>query len=269
MKKLLAMLLSAAMAFGAVTAFAELPRTEKTDRFTVTEADTKGAVFTMISADGELVIHINGDVPVIFEDGTGARARLEAGQTLPELLDGRLLTVTYSITTMSIPPQTTPEKIVVMYEIAVPLPIDIEPPVGIVNPIYEFTAEEKETLFPLNGEVVVDGSVIDAPAAYYRDGFVMVPLRAAAEALGYDVNWDEETASVRLGVAINFFIGKDYYTIGRMAPIELGAAPELTDGRTFVPLCFFTEVLKGDAYVFEGQVVITKETQRSIVEFVD
>jgi hypothetical protein len=71
------------------------------------------------------------------------------------------------------------------------------------------------------------------------------------------VNWDNKVKGVRLGVAINLWIGKDEYTVGRMAPITLGTAPELTDGHTYVPMSFFSSVVTGyTAYSFEGQVVI-------------
>ena len=217
------------------------PAIEKLDRFDIMET---GSSLSLISRDGELMIHVSDNTEIIFEDGIDARERLEEGQTLADLLGGRNLIVTYSITTRSLPPQTTPEKIVILYEIAVP-------------PVYEFSPEEIETLFPLNGEIAVHGEIIEAPAPYYSGRVVMVPLREIAEALGFDVEWVEELQCIRLGVAINLWIGKDYYVVGRMAPIELGAAPELTDGDPFVPLSFFREVIKGyDAYSFEGQVVI-------------
>jgi hypothetical protein len=52
---------------------------------------------------------------------------LVEGQTLAELLDGRKLIVYYSVTTRSIPPQTTPEKIVILYEIAVHPILELQP----------------------------------------------------------------------------------------------------------------------------------------------
>jgi len=245
--RILVFLLITVLAFGAFGAFASEDgpaSSERIDRFTLMEDQTDGDVFSMISGDGDLVIHINDDTPIIFESDTDARERLEEGQTLAELLEGRLLTVTYSITAQSLPPQTSPEKIVIMYETAVHLPGTIEG--GDLDPLI------------LIGEVVVNGEMVEAPAPYLNDaGVVMVPLRAIAEGLDFDVNWDAEVRGVRLGVAINLFIGRDEYHVGRMAPITLGTAPELTGGHTFVPMSFFGSVVAGvDAYVFEGQVVI-------------
>ena len=85
----------------------------------------------------------------------------------------------------------------------------------------------------------------------------MVPLRAVAEALGYEVIWEGATQSVYLNNVISLTIGKDYYTRGRMAPIELGTAPELTDSRTYVPLSFFKQVIgMNNATYFEGVIEI-------------
>ena len=277
MKKILgltiAMILIISMT--ALGSAAKVPAIVKTDRFDVLE--TEGGL-SMISRDGDLVILVNDSTEIIFEDGRDARESLKEidGLTLSELLNGRNLIVSYTTATKSIPQKTTPVKIVILYEIAVPLPANvdengfmgIEPPIykfdsvenfpiGIEPPIYIFTPEEIEELFPLNGEIVINGEIIEAPAPYYNNGVVMVPLRAIAEALGFDVNWDEEVQGVRLGVAINLWIGKDYYTVGRMAPIELGAAPELNDVYTYVPYTFFRDVVSGyNIYTFNGQVII-------------
>jgi hypothetical protein len=243
-RKLLALAIAVIMAFGMVSIVAaDEPAAgdQKEDRFVVLEYSPEGALFSMISADGELVIHVFEDTPIYFEDETDARERLEEGQTLQELMDGRMLVVTYSILALSYPPQTSPTMIVIMYEEAVPLPEDIVP-----------------VDLPLNGEVVVMGEIIEAPAPYVNaDGVVMVPIRAIAEALGYEVTWNHDERGVRLSVAINLWINRDEYHVGRMAPIELGTAPELTNGHTYVPMTFFRYVVSNvDIYVFEGQVVV-------------
>ncbi|MCL2497504.1 MAG: copper amine oxidase N-terminal domain-containing protein [Symbiobacteriaceae bacterium] len=274
MSKFLGLVMVLLMVFGTVTSAAELPVTEKTDRFDVIETDSG---LSLISQDGELVIHISDKTAIHFEDGLAAAELMVEGQTLAELLNGRKLTVRYTITTRSLPPQTTPSEVIIHYETPVapiyqftPGELDallastsseekIDAPVAIAPPIYTFSPEEIVALFPLNGEIVVGDTIITAPLPYYNNGVVMVPLRAVAEALGFTVAWEHETQSLRLGVAINLRIGADYYTVGRMAPIELGTTPELCeDGNTFVPLSFFQKVISGyQTYVFEGQVVIT------------
>ena len=253
-KTILTLVVVLAMAFGTLTAFASegnMTLSEKTDRFSLMENGQEGDSFSMISHDGELVINIHEDTPVIFEDDTDARERLVEGQTLAELLNDRMLVITYGITTRSLPPQTSPVNVVIMYEQAVALPIDVETPEQVIT----LPIEIEDVV--LNGEIVVHGTIIEAAAPYISNGVVMVPLRAIAESLGYDVNWDNVTRSVRLGVATHLWIGRDEYHVGRMAPISLGTAPELTNNLTFVPLNFFRDVVTGQVvYVFEGQVVI-------------
>ena len=71
----------------------------------------------------------------------------------------------------------------------------------------------------------------------------MVPVRAIAENLGFDVSWEGKTKTVMLGKGISLTIGKDNYIYMKTAPIQLGTAPEIVDGKTFVPLSFFKDVL--------------------------
>jgi len=89
----------------------------------------------MLSEDGELVIHIAEDTLVYFESAVPASEDdsetkmtqmvrdVLFGRTLAQVLDGRNLTVTYAVTTRSLPPQTTPISVRVLFEEAVPLPI--------------------------------------------------------------------------------------------------------------------------------------------------
>ena len=255
-KKILALALAAVLMFGGISVFASEPDTlagtQLTDRFEVME-NGNGDVFSMISSDGGLVIHIHEDTPVYFEDETDARERLEEGQTLAELMNNRMLVVTYAITTLSIPPQTSPSNVVIMFEQIQPFENGEQ-----ISGEIEIDVAAMIEANPLNGEVVVNGEIIQAPAPFWSEaGVVMVPLRAIAEALGYDVNWDANVRGIRIGVAINLWIGRDEYHVGRMAPIELGTAPEIRDDLTFVPMNFFGRVLAGyTAFAFEGQVVV-------------
>jgi len=180
------------------------------------------------------------------------------------LLNGRQLVVTYSIATRSLPPQTTPEMVVVMYEQIMPLSEGVD--MGIMPLPLPIEAGNGAAALPagtgqdepgLTGFISIHGEVIEAPMAYMSNGVVMVPVRAIAEHLGFDVHWDGDTRQVRLGVAINLQIGQDSYTIGRAMPVSLGAAPELTGSRTFVPLNFFADFVGGyEAFVASGTVVI-------------
>ena len=261
--KALAVATAIAVVMGMGTVYAaEAPVFEKTDRFYIME-DNEGDA--LLSSDGELVILIADDTPIIFEDDIDVRERLIEGETIIEFLNGRNLIVSYSITAHSIPPQTTPEKIVVLYEEIMPLlpgadiETDVESDIETDNLIDDLDQQEiEQTLIILNGEVVVNGEIIEAPVPYIKDtNVVMVPLRAIAEKLGFYVSWDAETFGIGIGEAISLQIGVDEYVINNMPPISLGTAPELTDSITFVPMEFFRNILPmGSVYAFEGQIVV-------------
>jgi len=143
-KMAIAMALVAVLGFSTAAVLAidyEVPEgaSTKTARFNVMEdMPASGDVeFSMISEDGELVIHISPDTPVYFDDyvpmGDEADAGMTRdarevlfGRTLAEVLDNRNLVVTYAITTRSIPPQTSPISVRILFETAVHLPIDVD-----------------------------------------------------------------------------------------------------------------------------------------------
>lgn len=78
------------------------------------------------------------------------------------------------------------------------------------------------------------------------DGKVMVPLRAIAEGLGYEVAWKRETQSVDLMKGPQFtsvYIANNAYFKNKMAARPLSAPPVIVDGRTLVPVEFVTEIL--------------------------
>ncbi|NLT57876.1 MAG: copper amine oxidase N-terminal domain-containing protein [Clostridiales bacterium] len=159
-------------------------------------------------------------------------------------LGGCALLVEFGAATRSLPPQTNPDRIVVLLE--------AEPETGSELP-------DGQMFDVAQCDLVVNDKRIEAPpAAYFNEqGVVMVPLRVIAEALALEVHWEETTSSVRLGEQVSLQIGKDHYVGEGADPIELGAAPELHNERTYVPLSFFKKVLgMNNAYVFEGQIVI-------------
>ncbi|KNF09711.1 copper amine oxidase domain-containing protein [Gottschalkia purinilytica] len=191
----------------------------------------------LISSDNSLKLNISDDTDIISQD----EKRFDGE------LANRKLVVIYDKTTRSIPAQTTPDKIVVLFEKA-------------VSPIHNLTKEEMEKLNinVLNVDIIVNDKKIEAPAAYKnKDGNVMVPLRAIAEALNVDVSWNNELHSVMLGKGISLKIGEDNYTYMKTAPIQLGIAPELVMRTTFVPLNFFEKVMRmNNVQVLESQIII-------------
>ncbi|HWP80820.1 MAG TPA: copper amine oxidase N-terminal domain-containing protein [Candidatus Acidoferrum sp.] len=181
----------------------------------------------LLSRDKGMVLRVGDKTELRSPDGTpyeGSPA-------------GNRLLVFYTVAAESWPVQVTPEKVIVLGK----------PEASFTPPVHISAAE-----------LVVGGKTVEAPPAFVSDdGAVMVPLRAIAEALGYEVTWEGATGTVYLNTAISLQIGQDNYVYMRMAPITLGAAPVLRDSRTFVPLNYFREVLGlNNAYFAEGQIVI-------------
>jgi hypothetical protein len=179
----------------------------------------------LVSSDEQLQLNISDDTEVVLQNGAAFDGELA----------GRRLAVLYDVETKSIPAQTTPLKVVVMFEKIVPLPAEA---VGL--------------------SLTVNGEAVDSPEPYVgEDGTVMVPIRAVAERLGFTVGWEDATQSVMLNQSVSLTIGEDNYAYMRTAPVQLGVAPELINDRTFVPLRFFGDVLPvGGAYVLDGVVAV-------------
>lgn len=78
------------------------------------------------------------------------------------------------------------------------------------------------------------------------DGITYLPLKRTAEAMGFEVTWHAEDQSVELLNGARWTqvtIGNNAYFKNRMAPTPLSAAPIIIEGRTLVPIEFFTEML--------------------------
>jgi len=159
------------------------------------------------------------------------------GLSYSGILSGRDLVVVYSASTRSIPPQTTPSHIFVL-----PGVLEKEP---------------RSDLPTASAPYFVNDKVIDAaPAFIIDDTFVMVPLRAIAEAAGLEVLWDADTAGVTVGGTINLWVGNPVCMVNGSS-VELTKTPVLVNSLTYVPLSFFrTAVGMSNAYYFEGEIVV-------------
>ena len=228
----------------------------------------------LVSDDNFLRLNISEDTVILRQNG-------EPASDIP--LANRDLAVVYAIATRSIPALTTPELIVILNptpemseqmmaeyfanEAAAPngyVDFEVGGP-ALLSPedIAALSAVLEESL--RGAPVMVLGEAIDAPAPIVRNNLVFLPLRAIAEALGFDVTWEAETASVALGVGIRVQIGSYEYLVGRAAPITLGHAPFIADNNTYVPMEFFSMVLNFEAgYMIEdmrGEIFILERPE--------
>jgi len=230
-----------------------------------------------INSANDLVIVFDesADIEIIFQDGTPFEGELY------ELADRKLVAY-HTFVAMSFPGQTVPQKIVILFERAIhpihhftPEELDELGEMGILglydgdggeissnfsnNMMLQLTPEElyafwSSLIDPETVQIVVDDVTIEAPTPFVnmQTGSVMLPVAAVAEAMGMNVVG--EGADVVIGAGITFTVGVDSYFIGRMAPIELGTAPELVEGVLFVPDSFFKVILPGEVLLVDGDV---------------
>ena len=199
----------------------------KVDRFSAWADNADGY---MLAYGGAFAFRMNDETEVVLADGKD----FKGGD-----IENRRLVVIYDASTKSIPELATARKVIVLFEDAVPLPELL--PEDIFN-VSEFP-------------ILVDGVKIDAPAAFMDGDAVMVPLRAIAEALGYDVKWDAAARAVTLDGMTKVVIGQEV--------VAGSPAPVIADGVTYVPLRFFIDALDmANAYSFEGQIEIQSTGER-------
>lgn len=178
-----------------------------------------------LSSGRTLVINHSEEIKIVDENGEDFIGDIE----------GRAVAVFYTVTTKSLPPQTTPELVIVLDE-------ETE------NEAEEIDLDVLYRKIIVNGkEITVDTDDVSVAG--------MVPVRAVAEAIGYEVKWDEVLDAVTVGtvpMGVNFSVGVNQYNKARMMPSTLSKAPiqiSLGDKNyavTFVPADFFSEILNAE-----------------------
>ncbi|MBP1988504.1 copper amine oxidase N-terminal domain-containing protein [Paenibacillus eucommiae] len=138
-------------------------------------------------------------------------------------------------------------------------------PVAPVNTSSSVTSQS--ALLPIsiqiNGEAITGNGYQKS-----NDTEPMLPLRAVAESLGFDLTWHQENLSVDLIKNATFTTvttGQDRYTINKMFT-TLGTAPELVDNKLYVPASFVSKVLNGSLSIEGKTVSITLEEQQKSIK---
>ncbi len=106
------------------------------------------------------------------------------------------------------------------------------------------TAYAQEREMPGRINLMLDGMVLDFdPAPVIHDAFTMLPFRRVAEALNVEVRWDEVNRTIvaeKEGISVVMPVDKPYaYVNNRLVLLEV--SPLLLEGRTLIPVRFFTE----------------------------
>ena len=99
-----------------------------------------------------------------------------------------------------------------------------------------------EITVEVNG-ISIDFSEYDNVQPYIENDRTLIPIRAIAENLGLNVDWNEETRTVTVkkdGTDITLVIGSDIAVVNGNE-VKLDAPAKITGDRTFVPLRFVSE----------------------------
>lgn len=110
-------------------------------------------------------------------------------------------------------------------------------------------------------DVKINGkSISKNPDIYFRSNELMIPIKAIAQALDYDLRWIDSTKTAVLddkAIAALATANDYYYRYGQMADIRLETTPEIRNSRMYVPLDFLSEVLKAKVDIENRTIGIT------------
>lgn len=186
------------------------------------------------NADGSVtVLADNGGVKVTVSEGaavTSYRTGLALKST--GIAMGTRFFAWYDVMALSYPGQAGTDKVVVL------------------------TGDNSEVTMVTQGDIAIG-------TARVENGVVMVPLRKAAEALGFTVTWDAQERTVRLTngtVQTVVTPGEDLYymataipgAVGMSAPCSLGASSYLKNGACWAPAELFNLLLGGETVQLQG-----------------
>jgi flagellar hook assembly protein FlgD len=97
-----------------------------------------------------------------------------------------------------------------------------------------------------NKTATVNEDTVELDAApYVKDGRTFVPLSIIAKGFGADVEWVAQTKGINIrleNTIISMQIGSNRAIVNN-AVVPLDAPPEITNGRTFIPIRFVVETL--------------------------
>lgn len=203
----------------------------------------------LVSLDNQLKLNIQEDTIMVDRDGQKVEK---------EDLKGEDLLVFYSVTTRSIPAQTSPQAVILLDEFDLDLDIDFDEELT----VFDKVIIEKQA----NGKPSTDEKgikVLEDKIYRNEEGVLMVPLREVGEALGYEVNWDVEKRAAQLTKGAQWTevvigegtVGEDNYNFAKMI-VKLGTPPVLKDSTAYVPVNFIEEILQRDIGLEDGMLKI-------------
>lgn len=189
----------------------------------------------LVNAANTLALNISDTTEIVDKEGQKVDQKD---------LDKKDLLVIYSITTRSIPAQTTPIKVVVLGENEMAL-AQIEASKAAASVTAPKTLEVKggETI-----EISVDGVPVvftDAKPFIDSNSRTLVPIRAISEMLSAEVNWDDTTKTAMIlqdNKLVTIKIGSDVMTVNGNE-VKMDTQAVISESRTYIPIRFAAEAL--------------------------
>lgn len=209
----------------------------------------------VLTADGSMIIRMD-------DKTTYAPYKTKNIVTKADLTEGTRFLAWYDIVAMSYPGQAYTQKVVIL-------------PAATTEETATETqaARETEQTAPETTEltIVAGGKTLEVKGEM-KDGVAVVPVRAAAEALGCTVSYEQKDGKEYVTVendtrSMTLEIGTDNYVsttkiegaVGMTEPAQYGVAPCIVDGTTYAAADLFKALVGFDVVTEAGTVTITAQ----------
>ncbi len=209
----------------------------------------------VLTADGSMIIRMD-------DKTTYAPYKTKNIVTKADLTEGTRFLAWYDIVAMSYPGQAYTQKVVI-------LPAAATEETATET---QATRETEQTAAETTELTIVAGGKTLEVKGEMKDGVAVVPVRAAAEALGCTVSYEQKEGKEYVTVendtrSMTLEIGTDNYVsttkiedaVGMTAPAQYGVAPYIVDGTTYAAADLFKALVGFDVVTEAGTVTITAQ----------
>ena len=209
----------------------------------------------VLTADGSMIIRMD-------DKTTYAPYKTKNIVTKADLTEGTRFLAWYDIVAMSYPGQAYTQKVVI-------LPAAATEETATET---QATRETEQTAAETTELTIVAGGKTLEVKGEMKDGVAVVPVRAAAEALGCTVSYEQKEGKEYVTVendtrSMTLEIGTDNYVsttkiedaVGMTAPAQYGVAPYIVDGTTYAAADLFEALVGFDVVTEAGTVTITAQ----------
>lgn len=208
----------------------------------------------VLTADGSMIIRMD-------DKTTYAPYKTKNIVTKADLTEGTRFLAWYDMVAMSYPGQTYTQKVVILPAAAEETATETQA-----------TRETEQTAAETTELTIVAGGKTLEVKGEMKDGVAVVPVRAAAEALGCTVSYEQKDGKEYVTVendtrSMTLEIGTDNYVsttkiedaVGMTAPAQYGVAPYIVDGTTYAAADLFKALVGFDVVTEDGTVTITAQ----------